>query len=149
MCVQRGAEAALLLRQREALAPAAMSSYYNNGPRIFTPSTLKTSTQFKPIESFGVSTAASLPSSPMSSPGAEAPPDAINTCHRSRGTYLQHSHPRKLPETPPPTSHHDARTHSPSTHYWLLTGSFSSCAGTYALLRQAEAVKTASTLEKS
>ena len=105
-----------------------MSSYYNNGPRIFTPSTLKTSKQFKPIESFGVSTAESLPTSPMSPPDTEAPPD-INTCHRSRGVYLQHSHPRELPETPPATmmpartpslwlltgslSHHDARTHSP------------------------------------
>ena len=59
-----------------------MSSYYNNGPRIFTPAALKTSKTFMPLESFGTS------------PGVESPPEAINTCHRSRGQYLQHTHPR-------------------------------------------------------
>ena len=68
-----------------------MSSYYNNGPRIFTPSTLKTSTQFIPIESFG--TTEQLPSPTTTEVQA---PDVVNTCHRSRGAYLQQSHPRAL-----------------------------------------------------
>ena len=62
-----------------------MSSYYNNAPRIYTPSPFKTEKQVKPIESFGTS---------MAAMSATPPPDIVNTCHRSRGVYMQHSHPR-------------------------------------------------------
>ena len=66
-----------------------MSSYYTNGPRIFTPSTLKTTKQFNPIESFGSSAGHALPKT------VDAPsPEDVNTCHRARGSYLQTSHPR-------------------------------------------------------
>ncbi len=60
-----------------------MSSYYNNAPRIFTPSSLKTNKSFLPVESFA--------SDPV--PDTEPPPDVLNTCHRSRAIYLQHTHP--------------------------------------------------------
>ena len=66
-------------------------SYYNNGPRIFTPSALKTSKSFVPAESFG----------PI--PDAPPPPEALNTCHKSRGLYLHHTHPCELRPLEPAT----------------------------------------------
>ena len=101
-----------------------MSSYYNNGPRIFTPSTLKTTKNFAPVESFGTST----------SPVAVAEPSPVNTCHRARGVYLQHSHPR---------AHGPSRDHhlSPFLRSLALTVCCACLPGTYALLRQAEAEK--------
>ena len=61
---------------------AAMSSYYNNGPRIFTPAALKTTKSFIPVENYGTTFA------------GVTPPEKVNTCHRSRGVSLQHTHPR-------------------------------------------------------
>ena len=115
-----------------------MSSYYSNGPRIFTPSTLKTSTQFIPIESFG--TTAELPS--PTSVEVSAPAE-VNTCHRSRGAYLQQSHPRAPARDVSnrsavlrPTR---AAVFSPFSFFAVLA------AGTFALLRRAEAAKTEET----
>ena len=70
--------------------PEAEMSYYNNGPRIFTPSALKTSKSFVPAESFG----------PI--PDAPPPPEALNTCHKSRGLYLNHTHPCEFRSLPYP-----------------------------------------------
>ena len=65
-------------------------SYYINGPRIFTPSTFKQSKQFLPMESFGSTV----------EQAAEAPPNPLNVCHRSRFSNLQHTHPSAfLPRT--------------------------------------------------
>jgi hypothetical protein len=61
-------------------------SYYNNAPRLHTPSAFKVCKSNLPVESFGA----------IAGTDVETPPDPVNTCHRSRGTYLQHSHPRTL-----------------------------------------------------
>ena len=69
-------------------------SYYQNGPRIFTPSTLKQSKTFMPVESFG-----STMEQELRHLGEEPP--VVNTCHRSRFANLQHTHPSAcVPSTP-------------------------------------------------
>jgi len=61
-------------------------SYYNNAPRLFTPSPFKITKTSSAVESFGAIS---------DSTGVEAlAPQQVNTCHRSRAAYLQHSHPR-------------------------------------------------------
>ena len=71
-------------------------SYYNNAPRFLTPSALKSTKTFSPIESVNLSPTPS----PMSSASSDSPVDpfaaanAVNVCHRSRGSNLQHTHPR-------------------------------------------------------
>ena len=59
-------------------------SYYTNGPRVFTPSDLKTTKKFSMAES--------VPNFTTPASG-ELPEGPLNTCHRSRGQYLQHTHP--------------------------------------------------------
>ena len=62
-----------------------MGSYYINGPRVYTPSALKTTKSFLPIESFG----------PLRTlvEETQAEPLVVNTCHATRGCALQQSHP--------------------------------------------------------
>ena len=101
-----------LSRASSAALGLAMSSYYNNGPRIFTPSTFKTTTMFNPIESFGATSPTDLAKTPETA-SVESPPEPLNTCHRSRGAYLQQSHPRTRHlaapalrrDSPPPCAH--------------------------------------------
>jgi len=60
-------------------------SYYNNAPRIFTPSALKTTKTSSALESFGIDAGATM---------GLVPPSPVNTCHRSRGSNLQNMYPR-------------------------------------------------------
>ncbi|KOO34818.1 hypothetical protein Ctob_015820, partial [Chrysochromulina tobinii] len=62
---------------------AAPMSYYNNGPRIFTPSTLRTTKTSSALESFGVSSSAGIPL-----------PLVLNPLHARRGSNLQTNYPR-------------------------------------------------------
>ena len=58
-------------------------SYYSNGPRVFTPSDLKTTKKFSMAETDAVL---------APTPGV-LPEGPLNTSHSSRGKYLQNSHP--------------------------------------------------------
>lgn len=62
-----------------------MGSYYINGPRIYTPSALKTAKSYLPIESFGPL--------PRLDDLSSTEPIVVNTCHATRGCALQQSHP--------------------------------------------------------
>jgi len=80
---------------------AAPMSYYNNGPRIFTPSTLRTTKTSSALESFGVSSSAGIPL-----------PLVLNPLHARRGSNLQTNYPSAIaPSTCPcklaaPAPHH-------------------------------------------
>ena len=115
----------LVWSQGLARSTGRMSSYYNNGPRIFTPAALNTQKTFLPVESF-TSHGNSLP----------PPPENINTCHQSRGRSLQHTHPSK---------HHlasNARRLMHLTRPPTTKPRRTAVAGTYAMLRQVEHKKT-------
>ena len=64
---------------------AAPMSYYNNGPRIFTPSTLRTTKTSSALESFGVSSSAGIPL-----------PLVLNPLHARRGSNLQTNYPSAI-----------------------------------------------------
>ena len=118
-------------------------SYYSNGPRIFTPSTFKQTTQFLPVESFG---------SPRL---GEEPPANINTCHKSRFTNLQQTHPSTRARSCCSPWHIfflatlavlPASSLGERTMFDFRFCLLSRLAGTYHLLRKAEAEKAAATL---
>lgn len=62
-------------------------SYYNNAPRKYTQSDLRTTKTSTPMESFSASMRSS-------SPGG-LKPVPLNLCHRSRGAGLQNSYPSR------------------------------------------------------
>lgn len=75
-----------------------MGSYYINGPRVYTPSALKTTKSFLPIESFGPLRTLVEDLEVFETTTKTQP--IVNTCHATRGCALLQSHPCAPPPRP-------------------------------------------------